>query len=185
FAALGTISQRNTAAPIVIVLLLSAWATLGFKAYLPQTLFIIKFPYIEFFREWYHFFPVVNFSLSALSALGCSALLQSKIKKQQILVIGIIVVTVMAIESEFHFRRYLKVINRWSHNYVSHQDKTQFLDSIKNRVDSPGYDDLLYVYKEYDKLYKESNRTINGNPFSVSSIYNDVNLSLSKQDAIK
>ena len=185
FAALGIISRRNTAVPIVIVLLLSAWATLGFNAYLPQTLFIIKFPYIEFFREWYHFFPVVNFSLSALGALGCSALLQSKIKKQQILVIGIIVVSVMAIESEFHFSRYLNVIKRWSKSDISHQDKTQFLDSIKNRVDSPGYDDLLYVYKEYDKLYKESNRTINGNPFSASSVYNDVNLSFSKQDAMK
>lgn len=185
FATLGIIFRRNTAIPIVIVLLLSAWATLGFKAYLPQMLFIIKFPYIEFFREWYHFFPVVNFSLSALGALGCSALLQSKIKKQQILIIGIIVVTVMAIESEFHFRRYLNVIKRWSKSDISHQDKTQFLDSIKNKVYSPGYDDLLYVYKEYDNLYKESYRTINGSPFSVTSVYNDVNLSLSKEDAIK
>lgn len=186
FAALGIIFRRKAAAPIVIVLLLSAWATLGFKAYLPQTLFKIKFPYIGFFREWYHFFVVVNFSLSALGALGCSYLLQSKkIKKQQLLLIGIVIFAVMAIESNYHLRRYIKVINIWSHNYLSHSDKTQFLDSIKNKVDSPGYDNLLFVYKEYDKLYKASNRTITGNPFSVSSVYNDINLTLSKHDAIK
>lgn len=46
--------------------------TLGINSHIAITKFLyyVKFPFISVFRQWYHFFPFLNFCLSLLSAIG-------------------------------------------------------------------------------------------------------------------
>ncbi|MDP8215589.1 MAG: hypothetical protein RAO92_09405 [Candidatus Euphemobacter frigidus] len=42
----------------------------------PKLFFLIHLPTFDLFRKWIHFFPLVNFSLSALAAVGFAAVLR-------------------------------------------------------------------------------------------------------------
>lgn len=49
--------------------------TLGLNSpgMVPRALFLAGVPYINVFRQWYHFFPLLNFCLSAAAAIGVAA----------------------------------------------------------------------------------------------------------------
>jgi hypothetical protein len=47
-----------------------AWATLGINGGLPQILYIMHFPTISLFRQWYHFSPYLIIALITLACLG-------------------------------------------------------------------------------------------------------------------
>ncbi|MFQ5464988.1 MAG: hypothetical protein ACE5EI_03580 [Thermodesulfobacteriota bacterium] len=64
--------RGGLALPALVVFVLSAWASLGVNGYLPQLLFLLKVPSIQYFRQWYHFAPIMNLCLSALGAIGFS-----------------------------------------------------------------------------------------------------------------
>lgn len=46
--------------------------TLGINSHIaiPKLLYYLKFPFISVFRQWYHFFPFLNFCLALLAAIG-------------------------------------------------------------------------------------------------------------------
>lgn len=75
-AAAALALRFREARPALIVAFFGLWAALGIHAYMPQALFMIKFPFIGGFRQWYHFVPVVNLAVSALSALGAVVLIE-------------------------------------------------------------------------------------------------------------
>lgn len=61
---------------ITFLLFLFSLLTLGVNSKIPisKFLFYVHFPLIDVFRQWYHFFPMINFSLSVLAAKGFARL---------------------------------------------------------------------------------------------------------------
>ena len=77
-ALFGIISMPRKAWPIIIFLVFFIALTLGINSpiSIPSILFMLRFPTINLFREWVHFFPMINFCLSALAALGFAGLVR-------------------------------------------------------------------------------------------------------------
>jgi hypothetical protein len=71
---LGIALRPRESAPLVVLAALLAYAASGIYGGLPSVLFRMHFPYIEFFRQWYHFGAYLNLVLSALGAVGMAAL---------------------------------------------------------------------------------------------------------------
>lgn len=63
------------ALPVVIMLGFFVLLTLGIRAPVPlvETLFALAPEIVGLFRQWFHFFPMINFCLTALAALGLAA----------------------------------------------------------------------------------------------------------------
>ena len=76
----GIIFMPRKALPIIILLVFFTALTLGINCpvSIPRILFLLRFPAINVFREWVHFFPMINFCLSALAALGLAALVRGR-----------------------------------------------------------------------------------------------------------
>lgn len=70
--------DTRRAASIFLLLIGFVILTLGKNSTIPVLKFFytIHFPFIKIFREWYHFFPFVNFCFSALAALGIASLVR-------------------------------------------------------------------------------------------------------------
>lgn len=75
---IALIFNFRKAMPILILLICFVLLCLGKNSIIPVLKFFytIHFPFLRIFREWYHFFPMVNFSLSALAAVGLAALVR-------------------------------------------------------------------------------------------------------------
>lgn len=74
-AIIGILYYRVSIATLII-LALTMWATLGVNGTLPYFLFKAHFPFINIFRQWYHFIFMVHFCISVLAASGIIVLLQ-------------------------------------------------------------------------------------------------------------
>ena len=64
---------------VAVLFLLFSELTLGMNSHLaiPRLFYEAGIPFMNVFRQWYHFFPFVNFCLSLLAALGFAAVLGS------------------------------------------------------------------------------------------------------------
>lgn len=71
-AVLALLLRPAIAIPIAVLLLVFAELSLGINSHLdlPRLLFAARFPFIDVFRQWYHFFPFINFCFSLLAAVG-------------------------------------------------------------------------------------------------------------------
>jgi hypothetical protein len=67
-------SMRRAAVTLYCLGAVFLLLTTGIYAPLPRILFALHFPAIDVFRQWFHFFPMLNFCLSALAALGIAGL---------------------------------------------------------------------------------------------------------------
>lgn len=78
FALLGVLFKPRTALPWLMLLAAFSGLTLGINCVItiPKLLFSIRFPTFSLFRQWLHFFPLVNFSLSALAAIGLAGIVR-------------------------------------------------------------------------------------------------------------
>lgn len=106
------------ALPALLLLIAFSMITLGKNSPLPvlKFFYVIHFPFIRIFREWYHFFPMVNFCLSALAALGVAALARlcdrNRITK---IVFFIIIVPLLLI----HITDLVYYHKRWASTYFA------------------------------------------------------------------
>lgn len=198
FAVLAIIFNFRNALPIIGVLAVSAWASLGVYFYLPQLLFTIKFPLIGYFRHWYHFAPMVNFSLSALGAIGLlfinnlsrSLMMRVYVSQRFInLMSGLLIIlvfTALLIETKDYSSRYIE-------RFVAHElsplprfSKKEFLesvreDSLKSMLKDSLLSPPLIAYKEWWRLSEECPEVLNKikMPFITHAVYNDINASFS------
>ncbi len=78
FALFGVLLKPRTALPWLGLLAAFSGLTLGINCVIPipKLLFSIRFPTFSLFRQWLHFFPLVNFSLSALAAIGLAGIVR-------------------------------------------------------------------------------------------------------------
>lgn len=72
FALAAIVFVFRTSWPVVLFILIAALLTVGTSAPIDVVgvLYLVASPIIKSFREWYHFFPAVNFGLAALAAIG-------------------------------------------------------------------------------------------------------------------
>lgn len=72
FAFIATVFAFRATWPIALFTLVMALLTVGTGSPIDiiGALYLVASPIIKSFREWYHFFPLVNFGLAALAAIG-------------------------------------------------------------------------------------------------------------------
>ncbi len=77
-ALIGVLFQLSRTLPVIGLLLLSILLTLGIYSVvpIPKLLYMLHFPFITTFRQWVHFFPMVNVCLSVLGAMGLAAFMR-------------------------------------------------------------------------------------------------------------
>ena len=85
-ALIGLILRPRRSIPIFILTICFVALSLGINSPwpIPKFLFLLHFPTIALFRQWIHFFPMINFSLSALAAIGFAAILDLARRKSNI-----------------------------------------------------------------------------------------------------
>lgn len=87
-----------------------AWASLGFRAFLAQVLFVLHFPTISQFRQWYHFGPYVMICMVTLVCLGLYALMEMTkrvpnfIRYPVLIGIGLL----MTLETQMYYSEYIE-----------------------------------------------------------------------------
>ncbi|MFH1245536.1 MAG: hypothetical protein V1662_03545 [Candidatus Omnitrophota bacterium] len=81
---IGLIFNFRQSGGIALLLICFVILTLGKNSFVPvlKLLYNVRFPFIRIFREWYHFFPFVNFCLSALAALGMASIARFSAKNK-------------------------------------------------------------------------------------------------------
>lgn len=209
FAVIGLIFQFKMAIYGVTILFFCIWAALGVNGYFAQLLYLVNFPFIVYFRQWYHFVPIVNLCLSFLGALGFSSFLvffsqkiKSRKKMLKNLVKGILIGSIfilMIYEGERYLGYYIK--NHLSRVSVKilRFNRSSFLSLLKTgwisqdwieknlRIFSsnPFYYPLI-TYTDWFKLSKLLDTDKYKVPFAVTLIYNDIALSgVSKDRTLK
>lgn len=105
-AALG--AARGPAGVIALFTLGCLWLNLGIHAGAAQALFVLKFPTIGGFRQYYHFFPLVNFGLALLGAFGADRLARAAAGKKNPALSALLplLCCAMLAESGLFFQRY-------------------------------------------------------------------------------
>jgi hypothetical protein len=99
FALIGVLFRPRRSIPILLLLIWFAFLSLGVNSPIPvlKFFYFIHFPFINIFRQWYHFFPMVNFCLSAIAAIGFAAAVQyfqKKFKRAS----GMFIITILFIQ---------------------------------------------------------------------------------------
>ena len=147
-ALLGIILKPRRAIPIIILLICFIALTLGINSPLPipKYLFLLRFPTIALFRQWLHFFPMINFSLSALAAMGFAAFLNFARHKSKILLnISVPIILFLQIaDLSFYDLKYCS-------EFQTTEEITNMEENFFNRKDYAGIH--WFQYKNRHKLY--------------------------------
>lgn len=98
-------------AAFALCLLLAAGLTLGSHGPVPRVLFALHLPYINAFRQWVHFFPWVNLSLSGLAALAVAHLVGrartlAPDTRRKLVLVGTALLAVQTADLALNARRY-------------------------------------------------------------------------------
>jgi hypothetical protein len=85
-AALGLVLKFRRSWPAALLALFFASLSLGVNSPLPfaRLLFALRFPSISVFRQWLHFFPLLNFCLAYLAALGVVAVRERRPRRPEL-----------------------------------------------------------------------------------------------------
>lgn len=188
-AAIGLILAFKASICVTIILLLCLWATLGINGQFAQVLYLIKFPFITYFRQWYHFVPMLNFCLCALGAIGAAKILSffsttipSGKKTLHIILAGTLTVCVcfaMYYESKHYFTTYTKKHLRTITKDLPKLNKNEFLQILQQDWFSRGWMETaigaalpadvppIVVYKDWYKMSLRNPRETTTMPFSI------------------
>lgn len=195
FAGLGLLLRWKRALPVTVILLGCAWATLGINGFSAQFLYFFHFPFIKYFRQWYHFVPMVNFCLSALAGLGfcaCFEYINNSFAKGARVIIRIIfalLVMVMFIEARPYLRSYINKKLITVRQEAARLSNDDFIFLIKKGWFSRSWLDgsrfpPLVVYKPWFKAVTVCPQVVSGPPYFSSHIYNDLKLSEEQKSAL-
>lgn len=185
-SALGLIFAFKTTLCVTIILLFCLWAVLGINGQFAQVLYLLKFPFITYFRQWYHFVPMINFCLSALGAWGTASFFsflskripQNK-KTFKIMLTGMLTLGVCA-AIYYEGRQYFAVYTAKHLRHISRNlprpDKNEYLHLLKEdwfsrhwmeqSINAPLPADVppILVYKDW---YKHNPQGLPNIPFSI------------------
>lgn len=161
-ALIAIVARPAAAIPITLLLVIFSELTMGDNSHLalPRLLYEIKFPFIDVFRQWYHFFPLINFTLSLLAAIGlCKIIAISKIHHKSYLRYAIITLTIINItDLTYNDLSYLNVIGN------SPQPP-----NVQSRLtEKINYDTSLFQYKDRFNLIKECSDAIPTSAFTTT-----------------
>lgn len=154
---------RPALAGLVLLLLIGfSELTIGINSHLllPKLLFESGFPFINVFRQWYHFFPFVNFSLSLLAALGFALIFNrvhagtSQSKKYVLLIL----IFLNFIDLTYYDHIYLQ-------EYCSEQPRAPMQQYIYDRQNRSA----TFQYKDRFKLTRDCPKAIPRTPFITTA----------------
>jgi len=147
-ALFGIIIRPRRAIPIIILLICFIALALGINSLLPipKYLFLIRFPTIALFRQWLHFFPMINFCLSALAAIGFAAFLDFAGRKSNFILNATvaIILFLQITDLSLYDRTYCS-------EFQTAESITNMEDNFFNRTDYAGVH--WFQYKNRHKLY--------------------------------
>jgi hypothetical protein len=86
-----------------------AWMVAGVNGYLPQLFFLARVPFVDHFRQWYHFFPYLNMGLIFLGAMGFKTLYCWKAEGKIESKLRIALVVILAVSSLYEHCRYFQL----------------------------------------------------------------------------
>ena len=86
-----------------------AWMVAGVNGYLPQLLFLARVPFVDHFRQWYHFFPYLNMGLIFLGAMGFRTLYCWKAEGKIESKLRIALLVILAVSSLYEHCRYFQL----------------------------------------------------------------------------
>ncbi|MBF0299222.1 MAG: hypothetical protein HQK51_10910 [Oligoflexia bacterium] len=142
---------------------LSFLSTIGINGPIPFVFFHLYFPTIEIFRQWYHFFPYLNFTLALMAALAASRVLVVAKKKSaghKLLLHTLLLfsLTYTIFESANHFHYYANKL--LIHKEVIKDNKENFYGSLKISAIIPFYNAYLGTFNEMgrSKLFVSKDR---------------------------
>jgi len=147
-ALFGIIFRPRRAIPIIILLICFIALTMGINSPLqiPRLLFLIHFPTIALFRQWIHFFPMINFCLCALAAIGFAAILSFARKKSKVL-INILVPALLFL----HITDLSIYDRKYCSEFQTRETITNMDENFFNRTDYAGVH--WFQYKNRHQLY--------------------------------
>ncbi|MEA1928791.1 MAG: hypothetical protein U9N73_11355, partial [Candidatus Auribacterota bacterium] len=144
----GIILKPHRAIPIIILLICSVALALGinFPLPIPRYLFLIRVPTIALFRQWLHFFPLINFCLSALAAIGFAAFLNFARRKSNIMLSAVVPIILFLQIAELSFYDL-----KYCFEFQTTEAITNMEDNFFNRRDYAGIH--WFQYKNRHRLY--------------------------------
>jgi hypothetical protein len=118
--------------PVLLLFL----CTLGIHWEIPRVLFHLKFPTIQFFRQWYHFGPVLILSMALVSSLGFYFLLDLVKKFNKGLLPSVVMVaifTIISVDLLHYGCTYQKLFNDpYAYAYNKRYSKLEFNNLMDN-----------------------------------------------------
>lgn len=197
-AVLAIIFDRRKAFPAIFILALLSWCALGVNGYLAQGLYLIRFPLIGQFRQWYHFLHLINLVIATLAGIGFAAIigkLTDRGFKSGIVapLMAVVILIPAFVESKgyftsyvdtklFVYKRALKPSDLSKESFLEYLNQGYFNRTLLNNhyyCDSPntpaGISKLL-VYKSSYNLRKACENRVVLWPFVTTSIIDDTPL---------
>jgi hypothetical protein len=172
---------RATLAPL-IVLIVCAWASIGVNGYLPQLLYYMKVPSLPYFRQWYHFIPMLNLSLSVMGAIGFASLLRFLVslmdtwrKRTGYFVVALLFtvsVGAMLFESRQHLKSYINLYNKKIYIAAEVNEK-KFIDLLTRGWFEYYKLGPLLMYREWYTFVKACPYAAVRAPFVTTNFYAD------------
>lgn len=188
FAALGLVLHFRKSIAALIFTLLCAWATLGINGYIAQFLFLIRFPAIGYFRQWYHFVPMVNFGLSVLGAFGFSAVFSFFPNRTTWAGIIIrfsaiaLVFSAVFFEGSGYFKSYSEKMIR-SDILLQKQSKDAYINALSRGGLNPARP--LMALKEWTRLKEICPDVVVARPFVTNAVFNEEIPAAATRDVIR
>jgi hypothetical protein len=115
--------------------LLSAWASLGFNANLPQILYRLHFPSITIFRQYYHYTPYFLMGLIVFACLGLRSamMLSQRIPKTVRLSILSVFILLTALQSQNYYNEYHYRYDSEKNFEVPRYSEREYLENLNAR----------------------------------------------------
>ncbi len=176
-ALIWVLTRLHKAIPMVLLLVTFAALTLGVncKIPIPRYLYAVHFPFIDTFQQWFHFFPMVNFCLSAMAAMGLAGLLRF-MRSRSAFFLNILLISVLFFQTADLATYGL----RYTSLYLkTHMPKEIYSDFYSRKAEKQ----ILFQYKDRFRLHRFCPRAIPTEPFlttNIVSVVGDVHKELEK-----
>jgi hypothetical protein len=165
----GVAISFSTIWKYLVFLSLLIWASSGIHFQFAQLMYVVHFPFVSLFRQWYHFFPYIHFCLSTMVAIGCAKIIE-KFPKRVIPIYGLtaLVCAGAVIQGRYLNEKYASVTRWRSEKTIPRFSKTEFNAFLRQPWGLGRYDmfpnSSLFIYKVEDQLLADCKAGVKSSP---------------------
>jgi len=159
---------------LIPTLLITGWATLGINGHLAQILYVLHFPGISQFRQWYHFSSYFILSMITLAALGSGALAHwlRKMRKSYLWAGGALLGLFAIILSQNYYHTYITLYQLHDQPALSRFSNEEYLQHLNgnwmNDLLPIPFSTSLVARKEDLKFFKECPDALNARAWDLT-----------------